>query len=188
MIKQHCVGLREPAALGRTRHVRRLSGWLLLGACLIDGRSVAADMLIARCTSDWTWTLDWSIWTDHFLAFPAISLMMVVQCFFRSSRDGHCSFATGIKRNLIMAAAMLPACALAAQLSSLFGPAWATSIYAGTMVIVAMCIANALEKTLIAPRRLIASPIGAFRSRSVNANALPEVAPTQSEARPSRCP
>ncbi|MGO4607664.1 hypothetical protein AB4142_15150 [Variovorax sp. 2RAF20] len=188
MISQYCVGLREHAALGWTRHAHRPSGWLLLGACLIDGRSIAADMLIARCTSDWSWTLDWSIWADHFLAFPVISLVMVVLCFFRSSRDERYSFATGLKRNLIMAAAMLPACAVASRLSSLFGPAWATSIYAATMVIVAICIADALEKALMAPRRLIASPISASRSRSGRRNALLRVDPNQSGARPSRCP
>jgi len=71
---------------------------------------------------------------------------MVVLCFFRSSRGERYGVATGLKRNLIMAGAMLPACAVAGRLSSLFGPAWATSIYAATMVAVAMFIADALEK------------------------------------------
>lgn len=140
------IGRREALALSGVRNARTCLWLLLLGACLVDGRSIAAEALVARCTTDGAWSMPVSIWGDHFLAFPLTSLMMIALCFQHFPWNERSCIASGLWRNVAMTVAMLPACGVAARTSSLVASFWATSVYGLTMALVAMCIAVAIER------------------------------------------
>lgn len=122
---------------------------LLVGACLVDASAPAAKMLASDCSSTPMWSLlDWSLWVDHFLAYPLTSLAMSGLCV----REFRCDLARnvmhGLWSNVVMTATMVPAGALASRVSSIVASAWTTQTYAITMAFAAMCISSGRSSIL----------------------------------------